>query len=98
MSFPKGRLNKKGYPYWEGHPAKELLEVDVARGHHKTKKLLKLRETRTKYKQFPASVFQKWVGREDAKQKAAAFWADKRNKKGMKKFLKDVKIRAEATI
>ena len=26
---PKGRLNKQGYPHWDKHPAKKLLQVDV---------------------------------------------------------------------
>jgi hypothetical protein len=38
--------------------------------------------------------FAKRVSQEVGKQTAAQFWADKRNKSGMKKFLEDVANRA----
>ena len=87
-NFP--RENRKGYPDWDTHAAKNWLEIDVANKKHEQMKPSQLRKTRSDYKKFPKDVFTKRVHREISKQKAAAFWAEKRNKKGMKKYLKDV--------
>ena len=97
-SFPKSHLNTKGYPHWKDHPAKALLEVDVANKLHKQMKPLELRDTRDEYKEFPADVFGKRVHREVDKQRSATFWADKRNKKGMKNYLKQIKERAAESL
>ena len=93
MSFPTPQTNVRGYPNWKGHPAKALLEVDVTNKLHKMGPK-KLRETRSEYKEFPLRVFTKKVAREDDKQRSTAYWADKRNKAGMKKYLKEVMKRA----
>ena len=37
-SFPKSYLNSRGYPHWKDHPAKALLEIDIANKLHKQKK------------------------------------------------------------
>ena len=87
MSFQKGLTNDKGYPYWDGHAAQRLLELDVAKGLHKTNPPRKLCQTREEYKCFPAKVFQKRVAGENSKQKAASFWAHKHNTRGMKRYL-----------
>ena len=92
--FPRSSLNKRGYPHWDTHAAKELLEVDVANKLHERMKPRKLRDTRDAYKEFPKDVFTKRVNQEAAKQRAARFWADKRNKKGMKKYLQDIARRS----
>lgn len=91
---PKGKLNRRGYPHWHIHPAKKLLEVDVYKKKHETMKPCELRKTRKEYKEFPAEIFAARVNREVLKQKAANFWADKRNKQGMKKYLKEIEERA----
>jgi hypothetical protein len=70
------------------------LEEDVANGLHKTMKPRHLRLTRACYQEFPKEVFRKRVCEEASNQKAAGFWADKRNKKAMKKYLQDVQARA----
>ena len=99
MSFPKEYLNERGYPHWDvmgrpPHPAKALLEVDVMNGLHRIKTPKELQKTRREYKEFPRNVFAKKVQKEASKQKLNSFWADKRNKKGMKRYLKDVERRA----
>ena len=35
---PRSALNKRGYPHWDTHAAKQLLEVDVANGAHQRMK------------------------------------------------------------
>ena len=81
---PRSDLNKRGYPHWDTHAAKKLLEVDVANGLHEKMKPRELRRTREEYKEFPRDVFVKRVNREVDKQRCAEFWAFKRNKRGMK--------------
>ena len=44
---------------------------------------------------FAPDVFAKRVNREISKQTAAAFWAHKRNKRGMKKYLKEITTREQ---
>ena len=94
-NFPRNAKNKRGYPHWNTHPAKELLETDIANGLHKEKKPSKIRMTRDEYKVFPKAVFGKRVHREITKQSAAKFWAIKRNKKGMKKYLESIERRKD---
>ena len=91
---PHSCLNKRGYPHWHKHPAKELLEVDVANKVHERMTRSKFQESRAAYMAFPTEVFTKRVIREIDKQRAAQFWAYKRNKRGMKKYLQDVDVRA----
>ena len=91
---PRPAHANRGYPHWNTHAAKALLEVDVSNDLHKEKKPQELRKTRIEYREFPIDVFAKRVSQEVAKQRAARFWADKRNKSGMKKFLEDVAKRA----
>ena len=98
LMFPRAPLNKRGYPHWDGHPAQEWLQVDVANGLHEEMKPRHLRKTRECYKEFPKKVFAKRVYAEEARQKAAGFWADKRNKKAMKRYLQDVQARANAQL
>ena len=87
-------LNKRGYPHWHKHPAKEFLEVDVANKLHERMSRSQLQQSRAAYMAFPPEVFAKCVNREIDKQRAAKFWAHKRNKQGMKKYLRDVEERA----
>ncbi len=93
-NFPTPYLNERGYPNWRGHPAKALLEVDVANELHKKMKPQELCATQNEYKEFPVNVFGKRVQKEADKQRTATFWADKRNKEGMKRYLKEIKRRA----
>jgi len=72
----------------------KLLEVDVLNDLHKKIKPQELQKTRREYREFPKDVFSKRVSQEVGKQRAARFWAEKRNKSGMKKYLEDVANRA----
>jgi len=94
MSYPTPGTNARGYPNWKGHPAKGLLEVDVANKLNEKMKPKELRGTREEYKQFPIDVFGKRVNQEADKQRTSSYWADKRNKKAMKRYLQQIKERA----
>jgi hypothetical protein len=89
-SNPRSFLNQRGYQHWNTHAAKALLEVDVANNLHLEMKPNQLRGTKKAYKDFPPEVFAKWVCREVSKQKTAQFWAYKRNKRGMKMYLREI--------
>ena len=95
---PRPARANRGYPHWNTHAAKKLLEVDVLNNLHKKKKPLELRKTRREYREFPKDVFAKRVSQEVEKQRAARFWAHKRNKSGMKKYLQDIANRAADNI
>ena len=94
IKFVRGELNKRGYPHWDNHPAKPLLEIDVANNLHKRMFPKDLQKTRSEYQQFPPDVFAKRVYSEATKQRSATFWAFKRNKKGMETYLKNVEARS----
>lgn len=97
LHFPRSEINKRGYPHWDLSDAKQWLEVDVANGLHENMMPQELQAKRPHvYGRFPPKVFSKRVHAEVAKQKAAGFWADKRNKKAMKKYLQSVQARANA--
>lgn len=87
-NFPGNQRNPRGYPRWKDHPAKALLEIDVASKLHKRMQPAELWATRKEYEEFPLKVFRKYKEREVEKQRAALHWADKRNKEGLKKYLK----------
>ena len=92
-NFPRNAKTKRGYPHWNTHPAKKMLETDIFNGLHKEKEPSEIRTTRKEYKEFPKEVFAKRVQGEISKQRAAQFWGIKRNKKGMKKYLESIERR-----
>ena len=94
QSNPRSYLNERGYPHWDTHPARKLLELDVANNKHQEMTATQLQRTNNAYKEFPTEVFAKRVNREVSKQKAAQFWAYKRNKRGMKNYLRELSDRA----
>lgn len=93
-SFPRGAMNNRGYPYWDTHPAKELLEVDVYKKVHESMTREALRLSRKEYTEFPKEVFTKRVNREIYKQSSATYWGLKRSKKGLQRYLKSLEERA----
>ena len=91
---PHSYLNKRNYPHWHKHPAKGYLEVDVANKVHERMSRRDLHKSRGAYMAFPFEVFTVRVSSVIDKLRAAKFWAYKRNKQGMKKYLQDVEERA----
>lgn len=91
--FPSSRINNRGNLRLHGHPAKELLEIDVAAGRTKDPKPAQLRETREEYKQFTNNKqWSKAVNKEEEKQRKECFWADKQNREGQKRHAKRVDV------
>eukprot|EP01082_Thalassiosira_pseudonana_P012983 g11855.t1 g11855 contig6:726043-726965(-) len=81
----------KGCPVWHTHPAKDLLEKDVANGLHLDFKPAELWEMRDEYMEFTLKVFGKHVHQEKSKQIQEPYWVVKRNKMARKIFADDAK-------
>lgn len=92
QAFPRNDLSNKGYPFWDTHPAKTLLEADVKRGI--TKKPSELQNSKEAYKAFPPVVFRKHVHQEIRKQREKVAWQTRRNKEGRTKHELEQKIEA----
>ena len=87
--FPRQPKTKGGYPHWNDHNAREHLEDDVRNGIADTMAPNDLRKTRESYREFPVVVFCKRVHAEKRKQREAKFWVEKRNKKALKRYMKE---------
>ena len=88
QNFPRPPWNKHGNVFWHTHPAKALLQLDVAAGKADNVKPSELKKSRPEYEAFENEQFCKAVHAEKSKQKGETFWVAKRNKKGMKKHIK----------
>ena len=88
-SYPRSSHTKRGYPHWNGHPAKEHLEDDVYNRIADTMPPSKLRMTQTSYKDFLPDIFCIRVHAEKRKQREQTFWVAKRNKIAMQHHLKE---------
>ena len=85
MSLPRRTKTSRNVPFWNNHPASDLLEKDEKSGIAKSMKPAKLWESRKEYQDFPLRVFRKHLYQERMKQLAAPFWQHKRNQKAQKK-------------
>ena len=89
---PRHPLNKRGYPHWDSHTAKQLLEHDIANKLNEQLSPQQLRMTRDAYKEFLPKVFAQRVHAEKSKQRAASFWALKRNREGLVRHMNKLKL------
>lgn len=89
-AFPRMALTNRGYPFWDTHPARRLLEADVKHGRLEGKKPSDVRKSNAVYQEFPLNVFTKHVHQEIRKQREAVAWQDRRNKKGRKQHDEEV--------
>ena len=87
--YPRSPNTKRGYPHWDGHPAKQQLEDDVFNGIADTMLPKNLRLTRKSYQEFPESIFCVRLHAEKRKQREQTFWVAKRNKLAMSRHLKE---------
>jgi len=92
---PRSRLNKRGYPHWNGHPAQKKLQEDVCNKRHEKMKPSQLHLKRKEYQEFPSNIFRVRLNREVDKQRGLQYWAHKRNLEGMKRHLKSIEERAK---
>ena len=89
LALPKCAMTSRNLPFWNNHPASELLEKDEKRGIAKTMKPKQLWETREAYQDFPLSIFCKHIYQERTKQLAAPYWQYNRNQKAQKKNIEE---------
>lgn len=85
----RSELTIHGYPYWDTHPASQLLEEDVKSGLAFDLKPASLRQMREEYKAFPAKVFRKHIDQEKRAQREYGYWVHQRNKDGREKRIKE---------
>ena len=86
LTIPPATITSRGYPFWNKHPASELLKEDETSGAASEMKPLQLWKSRVEYQDFPLAVFRKHIYQERMKKLAAPYWQYKRNKNAMKKF------------
>ena len=79
IAFPRGEMTIRGYPFWDTHTARSLLETDIRDGEAMKPKELWL--SRDGYKEFPLSVFRDHIHQEKRRQREEPGWVVKRNKK-----------------
>lgn len=88
INFTPTILNSRGNVRMHKHPAKKLLELDVAAGRATNKKPAELKKEREEYADFGTIQWCKAVNNERQKQRGEKVWIDKRNKEGAKRHLK----------
>ena len=90
LAFPREELTCHGYPFWDTHPARALLEYDVKNGTADGCSPKELRETRAEYLDFPLDIFRCHIYQEKRKQREKPGWVHLRNKKGQKTHEQEV--------
>jgi hypothetical protein len=90
IAFPRAEMTIRGYPFWDTHDARDLLEKDVKDGKANRLAPSELRKTREEYKEFPPLVFCRHVQQERRRQREPSGWVVKRNKKARKMLEKEV--------
>ena len=80
--------NNRGNPLLHKHPAKKLIELDVAAGKAAGRKPAELKGDRPEYADIGTQQFCKAVNNERQKQRGEKFWAPKRNKEGALRHIK----------
>lgn len=92
IAFPREEMTDRGYPFWDTHPARALLENDIkdreadaddgdADDGMKPKQLW---ESREEYKEFPLSVFRGHIYQERRRQREEPGYVHRRNQKAHK--------------
>ena len=90
LAFPREELTCHGYPFWDTHRARALLECDVRNGTADRCSPKQLRETRAEYLDFPLDVFRCHIYQEKRKQREEPGWVHMRNKIGQKTHEQEV--------
>jgi hypothetical protein len=86
--YPQVPHTKQGYPYWDDHPEKQLLEDDIHNGKASAILPSQFRMTWRCYQDFPSNIFCTRDHAEMRKQREQTFWVSKRNKTAMACHLK----------
>ncbi|KAL7525979.1 hypothetical protein ACHAXR_001251, partial [Thalassiosira sp. AJA248-18] len=84
LAFPRENTTDRGYPFWDTHAARGLLQEDVGDGRADEMTPKELQKTRTEYMIFPLHVFRSHIYQEKRRKREEPGWVHKRNKKGQK--------------
>lgn len=90
-NFPQLDETVRGYPRWDKHPAKDLLEDDIRNGRYTLGQAKQFQRTRAEYLCFPLDVFRYHIHQERRKQRELPMKVVQRNKKARKMHQKEVK-------
>jgi hypothetical protein len=89
--FARPGLTQRGYKFWNGHAARDLMKLDVTEKRTDMKPS-ELQKTRPEYGEFPLAVFRRHKYQEEKKQRENVFWQKKRNdmaRKRHEKFMRN---------
>ena len=86
--------NKRGYPHWHKHDAKQLLAEDIKQGRNSSRKPQDFQTDRSEYQQFPLAVFRGHIYQENRKQREMPLKIAKRNKLAEKKHQQEAEAEA----
>jgi hypothetical protein len=86
-NWPRPAHVNKGYPYWNTHAAKKLLEVDVLSNLHKKEKPQELRKPRRKHREFPKTCFCQMGESRGGKAESSMIWGRQMEYKWYEKVL-----------
>jgi hypothetical protein len=89
-NFPQSNQSIRGYPRWDKHAAKDLLEDDIRNGKYTLGQAKQFQRTRAEYLCFPLDVFRYHIHQERRKQRELPMKVVQRNKKARKKHQKEV--------
>ena len=90
LAYPRDEVTDRGYPYWDTHRARPLLEVDIRNGIADTMKPKELQDTRSEYKEFPLGVFHDHIYQERRRHRQEPGWQAKRNEQARKMYQDEV--------
>ena len=85
--FPRNTRNSRSELCFDVHPAKKLLQMDVAKGVHKRLTPSKLRRTRPAYMEFKYRIFKHRIYQEERRSKFLNYLEQKREKERPKSSL-----------
>lgn len=88
---PENKPTNRKYPYWQYHPADELMKEDVKSGLAYELTPLQLRAKRQEYQAFPQKVLRGHIHQEKRTQREKDYWVTKRNKDAQRKREKEAK-------
>ena len=95
MNNPGSLFTEKGYPFWNKHPAKKLLEADIKDGKCEGMLPAQIQLTRPEYSGFPKAIFRERVHYTTRKLREAAGWVPKQNKFARRKIEKECQEMAD---
>jgi hypothetical protein len=92
QKFPRKDQTERGYKFWDGHQAQQLMRDDVKNNLTTSLKPSILREMRSEYQEFPLEVLRQHKYQEERRQRENVYWQKKRNDKARAKHEKYLRM------